>query len=66
MFSKPVFVGYDFKRRENGVDVIVEIDEDDYTENLPLCVVLLCCNLGLNFCSLAAVFHQFLQFSPYE
>ena len=42
MFSKPVFVGYDFKRRENGVDVIVEIDEDDYTENLPLCVVLQC------------------------
>ena len=42
MFSKPVFVGYDFKRRENGDDVIVEIDEDDYTENLPLCVVLQC------------------------
>ena len=36
---------YDFKRKENGEDVIVEIDEDDHTENLPLCdgkVILQC------------------------
>ena len=36
---------FDFKRKENGEDVSVEIDEDGYTENLPLCdgkVVLQC------------------------